>query len=175
MNPPESQCRHTVLDTRLHRPRTSDRFASLMELYESNYMLVRLLAPRLREMQDRTYESLSRRGVRLQLYDLRHARFTSTFGLSYRFTSAERPTLEPDLAIRLYHDARTCEVMSGLLSSRTGESRRVRNLDTNVGLNRFLNRWLAYCLREAHGFRPDDVVDAEPVRSESPVSRCVVS
>jgi len=52
----------------------------------------------------------------------------------------------------LYHDARTCEVMSGLISAGRSESRRTRDLDDGYRLNRFLNKWVSYCLRQGHGF-----------------------
>jgi len=134
------------------KPRTSDRFASLMELYERNYMLVRLLAPRLREMGDGEHVSRVDGAMPLELSRVEHGRYTSTFNLTYRFSSRHRHAREPDLVVRLYHDARTCEVMSGLLPGETVEPRRTRDLRDGWRLNRFLHRWLGYCLRQGHGF-----------------------
>ena len=134
------------------RPRTSDRFSSLMELYERNYILVRLLAPRLREMEAGDHVSRIEGAMPLELSGVEHGRYTTTFNLTYRFSSRHRNAREPDLAIRLYHDARTCEVMSGLLPGETEEPRRTRDLDEGWRLNRFLHRWLGYCLRQGHGF-----------------------
>lgn len=142
------------------RPRTSDRFASLMDLYERNYLLLRLLAPRLRSMAGESHVSqvpdAMPPGLPLEIAELRHERYTSTFRLTYRlsprFAKEGRPGREPNLAIRLYHDARSCEVMSGLLPGETLEARRTRDLDEGHRLNAFLHRWLAYCLRQGHGF-----------------------
>lgn len=165
------------------RPRTSGRFSALMELYERNYMLVRVLAPALREATG-TRLSAVEGELPLEMRDIEHGRYTTTFRLTYRLSSRDacgREGREPDLAIRLYHDARTCEVMSGLLPGETGEERRVRDLDEGHRLNRFLNRWLDYCLERGHGFegarrrarpspsaRPDrdadDVLDADERR-----------
>lgn len=136
------------------RPRTSGRFGALMELYERNYMLVRLLAPALGQMTG-TATSDVEGELPLELRDIEHGRYTTTFRLTYRLSARDargRAGREPDLAIRLYHDARTCEVMSGLMPGKTREERRVRDLDEGHRLNRFLNRWLDYCLERGHGF-----------------------
>ena len=125
-----------------------------MELYERNYMLVRLLAPALREATG-TRLSTVEGELPLEMRDIEHGRYTTTFRLTYRLSARDargREGREPDLAVRLYHDARTCEVMSGLMPGETGEARRVRDLDEGHRLNRFLNRWLGYCLERGHGF-----------------------
>lgn len=92
----------------------------------------------------------------LELDQVVNAKYTSTFNLTYRFSSELRHAREPDLMIRLYHDARTCEVMSGLLSSRVAEERRVRDMDDGYRLNRFVGKWLSYCSKQGHSFK--DVV-----------------
>ena len=43
-------------------------------------------------------------------------------------------------------------VMSGLLPGSRHEIRRTRDLEEGRRLNRFLNKWLRYCLRQGHGF-----------------------
>jgi len=128
-----------------------------MELYERNYVLVRLIAPRLREMGEGAYLSRAPGAMPLELSRIEHGRYTTTFKLTYRFSSRQRHAREPDLAIRLYHDARTCEVMSGLLPGCRVDVRRTRDLKEGWRLNRFLERWLGYCLRQGHGFDPDSV------------------
>lgn len=151
-----------VYDTLLHKPRNSGRLATLMELYERNYVLVRLLIPGLRQLGEGTHVSQPDGAMPLELCAIEHSRFTTTFNLSYRFSSdlraakhagqVGRREREPDLTIRIYHDARTCEVMSGLIPSFRQESRRVRDLEHGYRLNRFLEKWLNYCLRQGHGF-----------------------
>lgn len=145
-----------MYDTLIAKPRTSGRFASLMDLYEQNYMLVRLLAPSLRKMGAGEYLSEIPDALPLEMSGIVHNRYTTTFNLTYRFSDhgQGRQPREPDLTIRLYHDACTCEVMSGLISSCRVESRRVRDLVNGYRLNRFLNKWLRYCLRQGHGFPP---------------------
>lgn len=148
----------------LYRPRTSDRFASLMELYERNYVLIRLLVPELKGMQPGYFVSRHQNAMPLELSVLSHSRYTSTFNLTYRFNeklARGRSQCEPDLVIRLYHDARSCEVMSGLLPEGRIEVRRTRDLDEGRRLNRFLNKWLSYCIRQGHCFSEARLSDAE--------------
>lgn len=142
-----------MLDTSLYRPRTSHRFQSLMELYEENYRLIRLLIPALSKLNRDLYVSQARNALALELFDIHQDKYTTTFKLTYRFSKELEHELEPDLTLRLYHDARTCEVLSGLLPGIDQKySRRTRTLDESCTLNRFLNKWLAYCLRQGHGF-----------------------
>ncbi len=141
-----------MYDTLLHKPKNSGRFASLMELYEQNYVLIRLLAPELKTMADREFVSIATDAMPLVLDHLVHNRYTTTFKLTYQFSSGQRHAREPNLEIRLYHDARTCEVMSGLLPGGRHEIRRTRDLEEGRRLNRFLNKWLRFCLRQGHGF-----------------------
>ena len=140
-----------MLDTLLLRPKTSGRFSSLMELYEENYRLVRLLMPELRSMDGAMYLSQPDGRMQLELSQIEHNRYTTTFNLTYRFTESLRGEREPDLSVRIYHDARSCEVLSGFLHSRW-ESRKVRSLDSGYRLNRFLFKWLSYCIRQGHSF-----------------------
>lgn len=135
-----------------NRPIGCGRFASLMELYESNYLLVRLLIPRLRQLPEGRYLSRVVGCLDLELRDIQHSRYTTTFKLTYRFSAPGRRACEPDLMLRLYHDARTCEVVSGLIDTRRQDVRRVRRLDASWRLNRFLFKWLRYCLRQGHRF-----------------------
>ena len=134
--------------------KTSGRFASLMELYEKNYCLIRLLIPTLRTLSDNVYVSTVSGCLDLELRQIEHSRYTTTFNLTYHFSeSHHREEFEPDLTIRLYHDARTCEVVTGLLRTARNDHRRSRNLEESLRLNRFLHRWLTYCIRQGHSFK----------------------
>lgn len=135
------------------RPRTTLRFNSLMELYEKNYIQIRLLIPELKSLDvNSAYVSQPQGLLPLEISGIEHSRYTTTFKMTYLFTSDVRQDREPDLSIRLYHDARTCEVMSGLIPSMRYESRRTRDLTDNYRLNRFLYKWVSYCMRQGHGF-----------------------
>jgi uncharacterized protein YqiB (DUF1249 family) len=135
-------------------PRT---FAGLMDLAEENYILLRRLIPNVAATRNC---AVSRASGCLDLY-LEIAgrwKFTSDLILTYRFESPLRVTREPNLNIRIYHDARTAEAMCGIL-------RHSRQIDSQIPqttlehkwqLNRFLYKWLGYCLRRGHRFDPDE-------------------
>ena len=131
--------------------KTSDRLARLMELYESNYLLVRLLIPELTDMQHESYVSAQEDCLDLHLSILERCKYTTTIKLTYKFE--DQPDRdEPDLIIRIYHDARTAEAMSGLIHGHRHEQRRIRDLDEGWILNRFLYKWIRYCLHRGHRF-----------------------
>lgn len=125
-----------------------------MDLYERNYMLMRLLAPDLRQISEGVFVSEVGNAPLLELRDITHSRYTTTFTLTYNFSRPSHGVkiYEPDLSIRLYHDARACEVMSGLLPEERFIQRRTRELNEGRRLNQFLNKWLRYCLRQGHVF-----------------------
>jgi len=134
-----------------------------MDLYEQNYLMVRVLAPELRNMQgvstagssadQPVYISRVEGCLDLELSQIEHSKYTTTFNLTYCFTNDQRNPREPDMTIRLYHDARTCEVMSGLLQGLKHGPIRRRDLDEGYSINRFLYKWMRYCLKQGHSFR----------------------
>lgn len=136
------------------RPRS---FAGLMEIYEANYMRLRKLYP---EPYDVQHCAVSRvRGaLDLHLKVLARSSYTSTLRLTYYLKDqhgAINP--DPDLRLRVYHDALQTEVLS--CSSR--RISRYIHMQPNAGrvvlagkwtMNRFLYKWLSYCLRQGHHF-----------------------
>ena len=151
------------------KSRTTDRFGNLMELYERNYVQLRLLIPDLKRGPVSTTVSNVPGCMTLYMQLTEQSPYTSTLRLTYRFiepaTTAAgtisgserkkitlRATAEPDLTIRVYHDARSAEVMSGLLHGQQ-HPRKTRGLDGSWRLNRFLYKWLRYLLYRGHGFR----------------------
>jgi len=137
--------------------KTTDRFGNLMELYEQNYMLLRLLAPRLKHANVSTAISVMPGCLDLYLQLTEQSPYTSTLRMTYRFVdeSESRASAEPDLYIRVYHDARSAEVMSGLLHGQRHTPRATRQLDNSWQLNRFLYKWLRYLLYRGHRFEVD--------------------
>lgn len=131
---------------------TPSGYADLMELYEANYMRLRLLVPVLPGVGS----LVSRVDGCLDLYLQVHRRckYTSMLRLTYAFGVNGDRCLEPDLHIRVYHDARVAEACSRLLHH--GRGRQDQNLDSTIqtkwSLNRFLYRWLGYCLHRGHVF-----------------------
>lgn len=121
-------------------------FAALMELYESNYIYLRRLVPQLDGRRDAQVSSVDR-GPDLHLEVIERCPYTTTLMLTHRFPRAEGDESLPDLQVRIYHDARVAEVM------KTDAEVLARGvLAWRWAANRFLNRWLLYCLGEGHGF-----------------------
>ncbi|WP_413463314.1 DUF1249 domain-containing protein [Alkalilimnicola sp. S0819] len=135
---------------------TPGSFASLMELYESNYIYMRRLVPELRQLGPR---EVSRGGsADLHLEVLEKNPYTTTCHLTHLFgRDGEGVHSLPNLKVRVYHDARSAEVLPerGLeaFARHRCEPRPVPgSLAWKWELNRFLNRWLRYCLGQGHGF-----------------------
>ncbi len=137
---------------RLGRPAFGDRLSQLMELYEQNYSAVRLLIPGLANLHCDHYVSRIEGCLPLYLRIEERGRYTTTLNLSYRFSDGSHAELAPDLSLRIYHDARLAEAMSGLIHGQRHVQRRVRDLHEGRRLNRFLYRWLCYCQRRGHRF-----------------------
>jgi len=123
----------------------------LMALYEENYIRLRTLAPRLADMPG---QAVSRVDGCVDLHlDIRErARYTTTLNLTWLFTDGGVQRREPDLTVRLCHDARTAEVLELSLRTRLAQRGARRTLAICWQRNRFLHKWLAYCLRRGHSF-----------------------
>lgn len=133
---------------------TPGSFASLMELYESNYIYMRRLVPELPDLGPR--EVSEGGGADLHLEVLETSPYTTTVLLTH-FFGEEEPQALPNLRVRVYHDARTAEVLyerslERFARQRPGSRPEPGTLAWKWELNRFLNRWLRYCLGEGHRF-----------------------
>jgi hypothetical protein len=135
------------------QPRT---LASLLDLQECSYRRLQRLAPVLRDLQgvrvSRVHGALD-----LHLTVIDHQRYTSTINLTYRFAGTVEPLLEPNVTARVYHDARLVETVahSRRHPAHPAHCRRREvpsELEAKWELNRFLQRWLGYCLRQGHLF-----------------------
>ncbi len=76
------------------------------------------------------------------------------FSLTYLFDGGEQAFAEPALTVRFYHDANIVEVLTGHLQH--GRQRYDHVSDSAIKikwkLNRFLFKWLGYCLYLGHSF-----------------------
>jgi uncharacterized protein YqiB (DUF1249 family) len=135
------------------QPRT---LASLLDLQECSYRRLQRLAPGLRDL-DGTRVSRVQGALDLHLTVVDRQRYTSTIHLTYRFPGNEGPLLEPDLTARVYHDARLAETVAYSRRHRAHPAPcRRRGLPSELEArweeNRFLQRWLGYCLHQGHMF-----------------------
>lgn len=129
------------------------RFVRLMDFYEQNYIYLRKLIPEIDNISGRAV-SVKRNSIDLHLQILEKEKFTTTLLLTHFFKAGNRVISKPDFIVRVYHDARSAEVMSAslqghkvqLAQSKTGVRERYR-------LNRFLLKWLQYSLKQGHSIR----------------------
>jgi len=128
-------------------------FVSLMDMYEDNYIKLRKLIPGLEQIKDSSV-SKSPGHLNLHLNIVERSKYTTTLILSYCFDEAGESRMEPNLKIRIYHDAGLAEVMSGRLhhGRLVLDNLPADALRQKWQLNRFLHKWLKYCLRQKHGF-----------------------
>ncbi|MCW8955784.1 MAG: DUF1249 domain-containing protein [Gammaproteobacteria bacterium] len=128
-------------------------FVSLMDLYESNYIRLRKLLTDPERVSTQLCSTIPGH-LDLHLAIVERSKYTTTLYLSYAFPSSTGPQMEPNLKIRIYHDARLAEVMSGHLhhGRLILEHLPANALREKWKLNRFLNRWLSYCLKQGHSF-----------------------
>ena len=146
----------------LHSPPYNevDTFSALMDLYESNYINMRRLLP---AIPTKPVDLVSRIPGNLDLHlgFIERFRYTSELSLTYRFVQHGKIFAEPDLRIRIYHDARLAEVLTAHLRHLPGFDAELPAthqaadrlwLYRRWKINRFLFKWLHYCLRQGHRF-----------------------
>ena len=145
-------------------------FPALMDLYECNYINMRRLLP---VTHERPIHLVSRISGNLDLHlgFVERFRYTSELSLTYRFHQAGAVLSEPDLRIRIYHDARLAEVLTAHLrhhpafdaESLADRPADGKQLHARWKINRFLFKWLNYCLRQGHRFSDHRVSDRPAV------------
>ncbi|MBL8259120.1 MAG: DUF1249 domain-containing protein [Candidatus Competibacteraceae bacterium] len=135
-------------------------FPALMDLYECNYINIRRLIPVMPKKPAALVSQIPD-GLALHFRLLERFRYTSEMHLTYWFDDGDTGFAEPDLRIRVYHDARMAEVLNGQLrhlpafdaESLHGQAPNGVSLYQRWKINRFLFKWLNYCLRQGHRFQ----------------------
>ena len=154
--------------TQLRRRRQVHDLGELMAIYECNYIRLRQLIPDLNAVAAVGGISMAAGALDLHLTVSERNRYTTTLTLTYLFDDEHGQFPAPDIQIRIYHDARLAEVIScgrrrGVRGATYDSWRRDYNLDAKWRINRFLQKWLGYCLRQGHRFRaiaPDSLTPA---------------
>ncbi len=134
--------------------RNTANFARLMDLYEQNYILMRRLTAELPAAPAHIVSRIPQ-GLDLHLQVLERFRYTSECVLTYRFCRNDQPLLQPNLRVRIYHDARLAEVLSCTPRHREPfllVEQDSSQLQSRWQANRFLYKWLQYCLGQGHQF-----------------------
>jgi uncharacterized protein YqiB (DUF1249 family) len=134
-----------------------------MELYEANYMRFRRLCPE-RYKLGNSVVSRARGALDLHLAVVQASSYTTTARLTYYFNGDEGAIYaKPDLRLRIYYDALQAEVLSwahyksGVQAAECNEQ---RSLAEKWAGNRFLYKWLGFCLGQGHIF--PGMVSASP-------------
>lgn len=152
--------RGMIADSLLRLPRAArpGSFAALMSLYESNYIRLGWLLSSPRCVQG-AHLSAPADDLPLHLILVDRSKYTTTIRLTYYFEEGGEPVADPDLLVRLYHDALLAEAMA---CTRRHRHEALRQFDTRPGAelsrrwarNVMLNKWLEYCLDKGHRFFP---------------------
>ena len=133
------------------RPRS---FIHLMDMYEHNYIRLRLFCGDIRTLPDESFSTI-KSGVPISLKVLERQNHTTILQLTYLFDDGDR---RPDLKIQVYHDSRQVDVVSRNCRL-TGRSIRLweEEIDSVLlcrwRLNRFLYKWLKHLDYQGHSFQ----------------------
>ncbi|RMG31268.1 MAG: DUF1249 domain-containing protein [Gammaproteobacteria bacterium] len=147
----------------------------LMALYESNYIRLRRMLPLLEAMPERAVSEVP--GALSLHFELQERTpYTTSFRLTYLFCDQEGTFAAPDLLVRMYHDARLAEVLRlGRWRSRREALYDLRTtragLEEKWRVNRFLQKWLGFCLRQGHRLAPPGRELASTLRWEDLIDR----
>ncbi|NNF66862.1 MAG: DUF1249 domain-containing protein [Gammaproteobacteria bacterium] len=131
-------------------------FAGLMTLYESNFIRLKWLLPEL-PPQDASLVSRVPGDIPLFLTVVAVEKYTTTLTLTYYFKDGAEEIADPDLQLRLYHDAGLAEAMACTDHHRhsilqpfcTSSGSELQRRWTR---NMMLNKWLEYCADKGHSF-----------------------
>ncbi len=144
--------KYSSANTAAFNPRPHS-FVALMDMYEANYIRLRLFCGDIRKLPDESISTIVD-GVSVQLKVLERSSHTTLLMLTYLFEDEVR---RPDLKVQIYHDSRQADVVSRNCRI-TGQDMRLweKELDSMLvcrwRLNRFLYKWLGYLEYQGHSF-----------------------
>ena len=145
----------TLLTSWRSRPRS---FVALMGLYESNYTRLGWLVEDVAALEG-SARSIVAGDCDLVLTVTDRGPYTATFTLTYLLPEREVAAVPsaPDMAVRVYHDARLAEALGWAVTHEHEALRRLRcgverELDQRWARNTMLNKWLEYCVERGHRF-----------------------
>jgi uncharacterized protein len=119
--------------------------------------LMSWLVPRLHEVEGSLTSDVDG-DCRLHLVLGERSRYTTTLSLTYLFEDSGVVVADPDLQVRVYHDARLAEAQSCARWHRHSalgaiRSQLARDLGDRWLRNVMLNKWLDYCVERGHRFQ----------------------
>jgi uncharacterized protein YqiB (DUF1249 family) len=126
-----------------------------MTLYESNYIKLSALTTAF-EWPAPALVSSTPRDADLHMLVMRQEPYTTTLKLTYWFQEDDGALVaDPDLVLRVYHDARLVEAVAGRerhchYKLRELDGTSVAELDRRWRMNMMLNKWLDYLADVGH-------------------------
>ncbi|GAA0410040.1 hypothetical protein GCM10009133_18240 [Cocleimonas flava] len=132
-------------------------FIDLMNMYEGNYIRLRLFCGDIRQLPDETISRVEG-SVPVSLKVLERSRHTTLLMITYLFEDEDR---RPDLKVQIYHDSRQADVVSRNCRITGRDIRLWEKQFDNVllcrwRLNRFLYKWLGYLEHQGHSFKSNN-------------------
>lgn len=140
-------------------------YVSLMDLHENNFLRFKRLVADLDSITDHAI-SVVPGHLDLHLQIIERSKFTTTVRMTYQFLDNQHLIAEPDLKLRIYHDACLVEVLAGHLKH---GRQRLDHLPATAlrlkwRLNRFLYKWLGYCLHLGYEFSESTACEPDKTR-----------
>ncbi len=137
-----------------------------MHLYESNFVRLHWIVDDVRAIPRETRSRVAG-DLPLHLTVLERNPYTTTLRMTYLFEDSEKVVADPDLTVRIYHDAGMAEAMA---CRRLHIHRALKAFDTGPGdelsrrwvRNSMLNKWLEYCADHGHRVRSAPVPAMRP-------------
>ena len=125
-------------------------FVGLMTLYESNYIKLNYLFPKIRQYNtDKTIKSLFGNDIHLGIN--KKTKYTMIISMTYSFEEIDIIEYEPNLTIKIYFDSRSAEVIGIGKLSKKSKLRDITYQNKNIinqlwRRNIILNKWLDYII-----------------------------
>lgn len=138
---------HEIVPQSIAEPNT---FVGLMSLYESNYIKLNHLFPKIKQYDaDRSIKSPFGNDIHLGIS--KKTKYTMIISMTYSFEESEIIEYEPNLIIKVYFDSRSAEVISIGKLSKKSKLRDITYQNKNIinelwRRNIILNKWLDYII-----------------------------
>ncbi len=136
-------------------------FVSLMTIYESNFIRLGWVCSDLQALSSSQVSHVAH-DCALRLNVLERGPYTTTLSLAYLFDVDGEIVPDPDLCVRVYHDAKLVEALGPARRPAHAQLRRMHDsAQDHYGLpgrdprwvrNVMLNKWLEYCAEQGHRF-----------------------
>ena len=125
-------------------------FVGLMTLYESNYIKLNYLFPKIRQYDtDRSIKSFFGNDIHLGIN--KKTKYTMIISMTYSFEESDIIEYEPNLTIKIYFDSRSAEVIGVGKLNKKSRLRDITYQNKNIinqlwRRNIILNKWLDYII-----------------------------